>query len=128
MVIEQNSLHNNHLSELSLCVQLPIFKVKVKVTELYPTLCDPMDYTVHGVLQVRILESVSIPFSMGFSQPRDRTQVSRLLAGSLPAEPPGTPKNTGLGSLSLLQWIFPTQKSSQGLLHCWQILYQMSCQ
>ena len=74
MIIEQNSLHNNHLSELSLCAQLPIFKVKVKVkvTELYLTLCDPMDYTVHGVLQVRILEWVSIPFSMGFSQPRDR--------------------------------------------------------
>ena len=63
-----------------------------------------------------------------FPSPWDRTQVSRLQAGSLPAEPPGKPKNTGLGSLSLLQWIFPTQKSSQGLLHCWQILYQMSCQ
>ena len=41
---------------------------------------------------------------------------------SLPAEPLGKPKNTGAGSLSLLQWIFPTQ----GLLHCKQILYQLS--
>ena len=73
MVIEQNSLHNNHLSELSLCAQLPIFKVKVKVIESYLILCDPMDYTVHGVPQVRILEWVSILFSMGFSQSRDRT-------------------------------------------------------
>ena len=75
MVIEQNSLHNNHLSELSLCVQLPIFKVKVKVTELYPTLCDPMDYTVHGILQARILERIAFPFSRGSAQPKDQTQV-----------------------------------------------------
>ena len=46
----------------------------------------------------------------------------------LPAEPPGKPKNTGVGSLSLLQGIFPTQESNQGLLHCRQILYQLSYQ
>ena len=34
-------------------------KVKVKVTQLCPTLCDPMDYTVHGILQARILEWVA---------------------------------------------------------------------
>ena len=34
--------------------------------------------------------------------------------------------NTGVGSLSLLQWIFPTQESNRGLLHCRQILYQLS--
>ena len=49
-----------------------------------------------------------------------------LQADSLPAEPQGKPKNTGVGSLSLLQWIFLTQESNQGLLHCRQILYQMS--
>ena len=47
---------------------------------------------------------------------------------SLPAEPPGKPKNTGVGSLSLLQGIFPTQKLNQGLLHCRRILYQLSYQ
>ena len=87
-----------------------------------------MDYTVHGVLQVRILEWVSIPFSMGFSQPRDRIQVSHLQVDSLPAEPPGKPKNTGVGSLSLLQWIFQTQELNRGLLHCRQILYRLSYQ
>ena len=46
-------------------------KVKVKVT-----LCDPMGYTVHWILQDRILEWVAIPFSRGSSQPRDWTQVS----------------------------------------------------
>ena len=38
--------------------------------------CDPMDYTVHGILQARILEWVAFPFSRGSSEPRDRTQVS----------------------------------------------------
>ena len=33
-------------------------------------------------------------------------------------KPPGRPKNTGVGSLSLRQWIFPTQESNWGLLHC----------
>ena len=37
---------------------------------------DPMDYTVHGILQARILEWVAVPFSKGLSQPRDQTQVS----------------------------------------------------
>ena len=51
-----------------------------------------------------------------------------LQADSLPAEPQGKPKNTGMGSLSLLKGIFPTQESIQGLLHCRQILYQLSYQ
>ena len=49
-----------------------------------------------------------------------------LQADSLAAEPQGKPKNPGVGSLSLLQGIFPTQESNQGLLHCRQILYQLS--
>ena len=43
------------------------------------TLCDPMDYTVHGILQARILEWVAFPFSRGSSQPGERTQVSRIM-------------------------------------------------
>ena len=39
-------------------------------------LCDPMDYTVHGILQARVLEWVAFPVSRGSSKPRDRTQVS----------------------------------------------------
>ena len=49
---------------------------KVKVAQLCPTLCDPMDCIVHGILQARILEWAAFPFSRGSSQPRDRTQVS----------------------------------------------------
>ena len=57
-------------------------------------------------------------------QPRSHT----LQADSLPAEPQRKPKNTGVGSLSLLQRIFPTQESNRSLLHCRQILYQLSYQ
>ena len=66
-------------------------EVKVKVSQLCPTLCDPRAYRVHEILQDRILECVAFPFSRGFSQPRDRTQVS-LQADSLPAEPQGSPE------------------------------------
>ena len=63
------------------------FLVEVKVAQLCPTICDPMDYAVHEILQ-----------------------------------------NTGVGSRSLLQGIFPTQGSNRGLLHCRQILYHVSHQ
>ena len=51
-----------------------------------------------------------------------------LQTDSLPAEPSGKTKNTGVGSLSLLQGIFPTQESNRALLHCRRILYQMNYQ
>ena len=76
--------------------------MKVKVTQFYPTLCNSMDHTVHGILQVRGLEWVAFPFSRGFFQPRDQIQVSAWQANTLPAKPQGKPKNTGMGSLSLL--------------------------
>ena len=56
-------------------------RLKVKVTRLCPTVCDPVDYTVHGILQARILEWVAVPFSRGSSQPRDQTQVSHIAGG-----------------------------------------------
>ena len=54
----------------------------MKVAQSRLILCDPMNYTVHGILQARILECVAIPFSRGSSQPRDRTQVSSTAGGS----------------------------------------------
>ena len=53
-----------------------VWKVKVEVAQLCPTLCNPMDFTVHGILQARILEWVAFPFSRRSSQLRDQTQVS----------------------------------------------------
>ena len=57
-------------------------------------------------------------------EPRSPT----LQTGSLPSEPPGKPKNTGVGNLSLLQGIFLTQELNRGLLHFRQTLYQLSYQ
>ena len=69
-----------------------------------------------------------MPSSKGSSQPRDRTQVSLIAGNSLLSKPLGKPKNTGMGSLSLLQGIFLTWESNWGLLHYRQILYQLSHQ
>ena len=54
---------------------------EVKVAWSCPTICDPIDYTAHGILQARILEWVAVPFSRGSSQPMDRTLVSRIAGG-----------------------------------------------
>ena len=55
--------------------------LKVKVAQSCPTLCDTMDYAVHGILQARTPEWVTVPFSRGSSHPRDRTQVSHIADG-----------------------------------------------
>ena len=92
-------------------------------------LCDPLDYTVHGILQARILEWAVFPTSPGdLPNPGIEPRSPSLQAVSLPAETPGEPKNTGVGSLSLLQGIFPSQELNQSLRHCRRILYQLSYQ
>ena len=92
---------------------------EVKVAQSCPTLCNPVDYTVHGILCCLSLLQGIFPTCGG---PR----CPALQKNSLPAEPQGKPENTGVGSFSLLQWIFPTQESNWGLLHCRRILYQLS--
>ena len=79
-----------------------------------------------GILQANILEGSPCPPpghlpNLGI-EPRSPT----LEADSLPVEPLGKPKNTEVCSLSLLQRIFPSQESNQGLPHCGQIFYQPS--
>ena len=90
-------------------------KVKVKVTHLCLTLCDPMDYTVHGILQARILEWLAFPFSRDLPNPGIEPRSPTLQADSLPAEPQGKTKNPEVDSLSLLQQIFLTQELNLGL-------------
>ena len=51
--------------------------------------CSPAGSSVHGILQARLLEWVTMPSSRGSSQPRDRTRVSCIAADSLPSQPPG---------------------------------------
>ena len=55
--------------------------LKVKFIQSCPILCNPMVYTVQGILQARILEWVAIPFSRGSSQSRDRTHISHIAGG-----------------------------------------------
>ena len=133
------------------------WKVEVLVAQLRLTLCDPMDCSppgssVHGILQARILEWVAICFSRGSSNPGIKPGSPILQANSLPSEPPGSEseshlvvsnslrphglysswnslgQNTGVGNLSLLQGIFPTQGSNPDLQHCRPILYLLSHQ
>ena len=78
----------------------------MKVTQSCPTLWDPLDYTVHGILQARILKWVAFPISGDLPNPGIESRSSALKVDCLPAEPQRKPKNTGVASLSLLQGIF----------------------
>ena len=71
--------------------------MKVKVGQSCLTLCDPMDYTVHGILQARILEWVAFPFSRGSSQPRDQIQVSHIAGRFFNSCLKGSPR--------ILEWV-----------------------
>ena len=68
-------------------------EVKVKVAQSCPTLCNPMNYTVHGILQARILTWIAFPFSSRSSRPRNLTRVSCIAGDSLPTEISGKPCN-----------------------------------
>ena len=70
----------------------------------------------------------SFPSPGDLPNPGIKPRSPALRVDSLPAEPQGKPKNTGVGSLSLFQQIFPTQDSNQGLLQCRRILYQLNYQ
>ena len=101
----------------------------MKVAQSCLTLCNLMDYTVYGILQARILGWVAILFSRGSSQPRDRTQVSRIAGRFFTSWATGEAQIYWSGyPLSFLHGIFLTQELSWSLLHCRQILYQLSYQ
>ena len=74
-----------------------------------------MKFSSDSVLQIRESESESHSVGSAFLQPHGLYS---------PWDSPG--QNTGVGSLALLQGIFPTQRLNPGLLHCRQILYQLS--
>ena len=123
-----------------------------------PTDCSPPDFSVHGILQARILERVAFPFSKGSSAPSDRTQVSRIadrfftiwstkwkkvksLSHVRLFAIPWTVacnrllcpwdflgKSTRVSYHFLLQGIFPTQGWNPGLPNCRQTLYHLSHQ
>ena len=97
-------------------------QLKAKAAQSCQTLCDPVDYTVHGSLQARILEWVAVPFSRGSSQPRDWTQVSHIVGGFF------TSWTIRWLIQRILEWVaYPfSSGSSWGLLHHRQILYQVA--
>ena len=96
--------------------------VQLCLTHWNPMDGSPPPFLSIGILQARILEWLWCPPPGDLSNPGIKPRSPPLQVDSLPSEPPGKPKNTGVGSLSLLQWIFLAQESNQGLLHCRQIL------
>ena len=104
------------------------------VVQLCLTLCDPMELSppgssVHGYSPMRNQEywsGLPCPPPGDLPNPRIKLRSPSLQEDSLPSEPPGKPMKTGMGSLSLPQGSFLTQGSNWCLLHCRQILYQLS--
>ena len=85
-------------------------EVKVQVTQLWPTFCDPMAYIVHGILQARILEWVAFPFSGDLPNPGIEPRSPALQADSLPAEPQGNtprPPFPAMYKTGLKSWLTP---------------------
>ena len=109
-------------------------KVKVKVTQSCLTLCDPIDCSPPDSSIHRDSPGKNTGVGLPCPPPGDlpnpgiELESPPLLADSLLSEPSGKPKNTGVGSPSLLQGIFLTQESSQGLLNHRWILYHLSHQ
>ena len=117
-----------------------------------PMDCSLPGSSVSGTFQARILELVAMPFFRVSSWPRDWIHVSCIAAGFFTDESPGRQmgivtqlcptlcdrphvlyspwnspgQNTGVGSLSLLQGIFPTQGLNPGLPHCRWMFYQLN--
>ena len=108
-----------------------VFAMLCLVAQLCHTLCDPWTIAHQaplsmGILQARILEWGAMSYSGDLPNPGIKPRSPTLQEDSLPSEPPGKPRNTRVGSLSLLQGLFPTWESNWDLLHCRQILYQLS--
>ena len=94
--VTRRSSNGFYSSGNALCFDLDWTYMEVKVSQLFLTLCNPMDYTDHGILQARTLEWVAFPYSREIF-PRDlpnpgiKPKSPTLQADSLPAEPPGNP-------------------------------------
>ena len=81
-------------------------KVKVKASQSCLTLCDPMDYTAQEFSRPEYWSGEPFPSPGDLPTPGIGARPSALQVDSFPAEPPGKPKNTGVGRLSLLQPTF----------------------
>ena len=110
-------------SSMKMCIDICVY-VLYLVTQSCPSLWIPKELWGSsqgfclGIFQAKIMEWVAMPSFRGSSHPRDGTQISHISCGFFTTEPPGKPKNTGIGSLSLLQGTFVTQELNRSLLHC----------
>ena len=111
---------------LSLSANCP--QKKVKENEIFPVVSDSLRPQFVEFFRPKYWSRQPFPSLGDLPNPGIEPRPPILQVDFLPAEPQGKPKNTGMGSLSLLQGIFPTQELNRGLLHCRQILYQMSYQ
>ena len=105
----------------------------VKVIQPCTTLCSPMDCSLpgsslRGILQASIPEWLALSSSKGSSQPRDRTQVFCIAGGFFTIWATREAQEYWSGQPIPSPEIFVTQEMNQGLLHCRQILYQLSYQ
>ena len=99
--------------------------VKVKVAQSCPTLCEPMDYIVHGILQARILEWVAFLFSRGSSNPGIKSRSLSLQVVSLPAEPPGKPKTDYRYTKLIIVTEAPTCKEEKSTEKAFRMINQL---
>ena len=146
--LSQHSISSESFSSKYLILSETILLcfVKGKESESRSVMSDslqPHDYTIHGILQARILGCVAFPFSRGsspgllhcrwilyqlsheevapfFFQPHGLEPARLFCSWNSPG------KSTGVGCHAFLQGNFPTQGSNLGLLHCRQILYCLS--
>ena len=89
------STYTNVYTQMLCCA---VLRCLVVSDSLWPHECSPPGSSVHGIVQSGILEWVAMPSCRGSSQPRDRPRFPALQVDSLPSEPPGKPKNTGVGT------------------------------
>ena len=146
---KQEQKLKNQLNHVSACVHTWVSMLmhisKISCVYVYKSVCAVLSCSVVSDSVIPWIIAHQAPLSIGFSRREYWSGLPCLPLGdlpntgikprspslrtdSLPSEPPGKPKNTGIGSLFLLQGIFPTQESNQGLLHCRWIPNQMSCQ
>ena len=92
--------------------------VRCLVAQSCPTLGHPMGYSLpgsstHGDSMGKNTRVCCHALLQGIFLTRDWTQVSLIAGGFFTTVPPGRPKNTGVGSLSLLHGVFPSQESNE---------------
>ena len=120
---EDNGVKAKHLKTLS----MPgFFKLKCKLLSHVQLFATPWTIQSMEFFRPEYWSELPFPSPGDLPNPGSEPRSPTLQADYLPAEPQGKPKNTGVGSLSLLQRIFLTHELNQGLLNCRWILYQLS--